>query len=82
MGRCSVTCVLLVLRMACKHHLVRAPGPGLTVVFLIFLVLAQGAGVSEEDQRLFGCGSPVAGHVQHDQVARSVVSIAVFMCNM
>ena len=34
----------LVSRVARKHRLVQAPGPGLTVVFLIFLVLAQGEG--------------------------------------
>ena len=41
-GRFSVTCVFFVPRAAPKHRLVQAPGPGLTVVFLTFLVLAQG----------------------------------------
>ena len=34
----------LVPRVARKHHPVQAPGPGLAVVFLTFLVLAQGGG--------------------------------------
>ena len=34
----------LVLHVAGKHRLVQAPGPGLTVVFLTFRVLAQGGG--------------------------------------
>ena len=44
MGRFWVTCVLLVPRVARKQRIVQAPGPGLTVVFLVFLVLAQGGG--------------------------------------
>ena len=44
MGRFSVTFILLVLRVARKHRLVQAAGPGLTVVFLTFLVLVQGGG--------------------------------------
>ena len=36
--------VLLVPRVARKHRLVQAPGPGVTVVVLTFLVLAQGEG--------------------------------------
>ena len=47
MGRFSVTCVLLVPRVTRKHHLVQAPGPGVTVVFLTLLVLAQGGGVNQ-----------------------------------
>ena len=39
-----MTYVLLVPRAACKHRLVEAPGPGVTVVFLTALVLAQGRG--------------------------------------
>ena len=39
-----MTYVLLVPRVVRKHRLVQAPGPGLTVVFLSFLVLAQGGG--------------------------------------
>ena len=34
----------LVPRFARKHRLVQAPGPGLTVSFLTFLVLAEGGG--------------------------------------
>ena len=41
MGRCSVTYVLVVPHVARKHRLVQAPGPNLTVVFLIFMMLAQ-----------------------------------------
>ena len=44
MGRFSVTYVLLVPLVAWKHRLVQAPGPGVTVVFLTFVVLAQGGG--------------------------------------
>ena len=44
MGRFSLAYVLLVPHVVHKHHLVQAPGPGLTVVFLIFVVLAQGGG--------------------------------------
>ena len=44
MGRFSVTYVLLVPRVARKHCLVQAPGPGLTAAFLTFSVLAQGPG--------------------------------------
>ena len=40
----SLLLAWLVPHDACKHRLVQAPGPGLTVVFLTFLVLAQGAG--------------------------------------
>ena len=39
-----MACVLLVLCVTRKHRLVEAPGPGLTVTFLNFLVLAQGGG--------------------------------------
>ena len=38
--------VWLVPRVARKHCLVQAPGPGLTIVFLTFLVLAQGGGLA------------------------------------
>ena len=44
MGRFPVTYVLLVPRIAHKHPVVQAPVPSLTVVFLSFLVLAQGEG--------------------------------------
>ena len=44
MGRFLVTYILLVLRVAWKHRPVQAPGPGVTAVFLTFLVLAQGVG--------------------------------------
>ena len=39
-----MTYVLLVLCVGQKHCLVQAPGPGVTVSFLTFLVLAQGEG--------------------------------------
>ena len=45
MGRFSVTYILLMLRVVRRHCLVQAPGPGLTIVFLTFTVLAQGGGV-------------------------------------
>ena len=38
------TCFLLVPRVARLHRLVQALGPGLTVTFLTWLVLAQGGG--------------------------------------
>ena len=44
MGRFSVTHVFLVPRVVRKHHLVQAPGPGVTIVFLTLPVLAQGGG--------------------------------------
>ena len=40
----SVPLAWLVPRVAREHHLVQAPEPGLTVVFLTFLVPAQGRG--------------------------------------
>ena len=40
MGKFSVTYILLVPCVARKPCLVQAPGPGLTVVFLMFSVLA------------------------------------------
>ena len=45
MGRFSVEYVLLVPHIARKRRLVQAPGPGVTVVFLTFLALAQRGGV-------------------------------------
>ena len=47
----SLLLAWLVLHVARQHHLVQAPGPGLTVVVLTFLVLAQG-----------GEGGVVCGH--------------------
>ena len=43
-GQVFGTCFLLVPRVAWLHRLVEAPGPGLTVTFLTWLVLAQGGG--------------------------------------
>ena len=57
MGRFSVTYVLVVLCVVRKHHLVKAPGPGLTVVFLTFLMLAQRGGFTPYSLYVnFQCG--------------------------
>ena len=54
-GHVFGTCFLLVPRTARLHRLVLAPGPGLTLTFLTWLVLAQeGAGV----------GMGICGHVE------------------
>ena len=44
MGRFLVTYVLLVPRVARKHHFVQAAGPGVTVVFVTLPVLAHEGG--------------------------------------
>ena len=47
----SETHVLFVPRVARKHRLVQAPGPGATVILLTFLVLAQGGGWTAQTAR-------------------------------
>ena len=80
MGRFSVTYVLLVPRVARKHGLVQAPGPGLTVVFLSFLVLEQGG------QRVWcavvRCGAVWCGAVQFGVVWCGVVWCGVVWCGV
>ena len=55
MGRFLVTYVLMAPPVARKHRLVQAPGPGLTVIFLTFLVLVQ---VWAMRQRILGSHTP------------------------
>jgi hypothetical protein len=53
MGRFLETFVLLVRRVAWMHRLVQAPGPGVTVVFLTFMVLGVHKKKRRRDLRFF-----------------------------
>ena len=78
MGRFAVTHVLLVRRVAWKHRLVQAPGPGVTVVSLTFLVLAQG-GIMQEPLGGGGAGAGGNTPMAHPKLCDGVPNCAVHL---